>query len=73
MTDKNCRKYAPRYDSSFTGMLICFVIAFALAEILRLHLKRINDHRDEKYGPPTTENALGNMTDKENKSFRYQL
>lgn len=54
-------------------MLVCFTIVAVRAEQLRLHLQRINKNREGKYGPPNTENGLEDFTDKENKSFRYQL
>ncbi|KAH6838573.1 major facilitator superfamily domain-containing protein [Chaetomium sp. MPI-CAGE-AT-0009] len=65
--------YAPRYDKSFTGVMICFVICFVCAEILRLFLVRENKNREAQYGPPDDAHGLEDLTDRENKSFRYHL
>ncbi|KAI9172837.1 Thiamine pathway transporter THI73 [Paramyrothecium foliicola] len=65
--------YAPRYDPSFTGIMICFVICFVCAEVLRVLLKRDNKNRELQYGPPNDSHGLEDLTDRENKSFRYHL
>lgn len=65
--------YAPRYDPSFTGILICFVVCCVCSEVLRFFLARENRRRDEQYGPADFSNGLDDLTDKENKSFRYHL
>lgn len=65
--------YAPRYDPSFTGVLICFVICFFCAEMLRFFLARENRKRDDRYGAPDDAHGLEDLTDRENKSFRYRL
>jgi hypothetical protein len=65
--------YAPRYDKSFTGVMICFVVCFFCAEILRFFLARENKKREEQFGPPDDAHGLEDLTDKENKSFRYHL
>ncbi|SPN99240.1 related to allantoate permease [Cephalotrichum gorgonifer] len=64
-------KYAPRYDESFAGILVCFVVLVVMALALRVMLSRRNKKRDEKYGEPRSQNGLDDMTDKENKSFRW--
>ncbi|KAL2145267.1 hypothetical protein VTI28DRAFT_7635 [Corynascus sepedonium] len=65
--------YAPRYDKSFTGVMICFVVCCLCAEILRFLLARENKRREAQYGPPDDAHGLEDLTDKENKSFRYHL
>jgi len=72
-TNHLLRKFAPRSNRSFVGMLIFFVIAMLVAELLRFYLDVQNRKRDEKYGAPTTEHGLEDLTDHENKSFRYSL
>lgn len=68
-----CSKYAPRYDNSFTGVMICFVVCVAVAMLLRFLLARENARRDREYGAPNIIHGLEDLTDKENKSFRYNL
>lgn len=36
-------------------------------------LVRENERRDRDFGPPTTSHGLEDLTDRENKSFRYNL
>lgn len=66
-------KYAPRYGESFSAVLVCFAVLIVLSQGLRFMLVRRNKNRDEKYGPPTTQFGLDDMTDKENKSFRWMI
>ena len=68
-----CSKFAPRYDSSFTGIMICFAVCVVVALALRFALARENARRDREYGAPETLHGLEDMTDGENKSFRYNL
>ncbi|KAI9149877.1 Thiamine pathway transporter THI73 [Paramyrothecium foliicola] len=65
--------YAPRYDRSFVGIMICFVICLVAAEGLRILLDKENKKREARYGPPNNIHGLEDLTDHENKSFRYQL
>ncbi len=53
--------------------MICFAICFVSAEVLRFFLARENRKRDEQYGEPDDAHGLEDLTDKENKSFRYHL
>jgi hypothetical protein len=53
--------------------MICFVVCFICAEILRLFLVRENKNREAQYGPPDDAQGLEDFTDRENKSFRYHL
>ncbi|KAH7145438.1 major facilitator superfamily domain-containing protein [Dactylonectria estremocensis] len=66
-------KYAPRYDESFMGIMICFVICIFVAFLLRWLLARENARRDQEYGVPEMSHGLEDLTDRENKSFRYNL
>ncbi|KAM5350826.1 hypothetical protein ACJ41O_007331 [Fusarium nematophilum] len=66
-------KYGPRYDESFIGILVCFATLLTISIILRLLLSRRNAGRNEKYGEPEFQHGLEDVTDKENKSFRYTL
>ncbi|KAJ4315957.1 hypothetical protein N0V84_008091 [Fusarium piperis] len=66
-------RYAPRYGESFIGILIFFATLAGLSFGLRFFLERRNKRRDEKYGVPDFQDGLEDITDKENKSFRYKL
>ncbi|SPO04690.1 related to allantoate permease [Cephalotrichum gorgonifer] len=66
-------RYAPRYDESFIGVLICFAVQFVIALGLRVLLMRRNKNRDVKYGRPEFQHGLEDVTDKQNKSFRYTV
>ncbi len=72
-SDTANRRYAPRYNESFTGVMICFALCFFLSQAIRFLLQRENRSRDESYGLPTTEHGLEDLSDKENTSFRYPL
>lgn len=67
------RNDAPRYEHGFIGTMICLATCFFVAIILRFHLARENRKRDEKYGAPQDIHGLEDITDKENKDFRFQL
>ncbi|KAE8336588.1 hypothetical protein BDV24DRAFT_178466 [Aspergillus arachidicola] len=67
------QKEAPRYNSGFMGTMICLASAFVLAIALRFHLERKNALRNETYGQPGVERGLEDITDRENKDFRYHL
>lgn len=67
------RKDAPRYDPGFKGTMICLASCSVLAVLLRWHLARKNSGREMENGPAGTEHGLDDMTDKENRDFRYQL
>ncbi|POR36558.1 Uncharacterized protein TPAR_03215 [Tolypocladium paradoxum] len=60
-------KYAPRYDSSFIGIMVCFAICVVLALGLRSSLARENAKREAENGPPEIVHGLEDMTDGENK------
>ncbi|KAL3429079.1 major facilitator superfamily domain-containing protein [Aspergillus tetrazonus] len=64
---------APRYDPGFRATVICFAICFVLAQVFRALMLAQNKRRNSKYGPPTQEHGLEDLTDRENKSFRYPL
>ncbi|KAG6003528.1 hypothetical protein E4U21_001928 [Claviceps maximensis] len=66
-------KWAPRYDQSFAGLMICFAICSVTALALRAMLVRENRRRERDFGPPDTTHGLQDLTDHENKSFRYNL
>lgn len=68
-----CRKYSPRYSESFTGIMICFAIAVGICEVTRFLLARENARRDAEYGPAGHSHGLEDLTEIENKDFRYQL
>ena len=70
---KTHSSYAPRYNESFTGILICFAVCAVCAETLRFLLDRNNKKRQSMYGPPDISHGLEDLTDGENKSFRYQI
>lgn len=64
---------APRYDPGFQATVICFGICFVMAQVFRALMYAQNRRRDSKYGLPTGEHGLDELTDGENKSFRYPL
>ncbi|KAK7969901.1 major facilitator superfamily domain-containing protein [Apiospora saccharicola] len=66
-------KFGPRYDQSFTGITVCFAVCCVLGQVIRFLLARENKRRDAKYGPPEWSHGLEDLTDRENKSFRYTL
>ncbi|KAG6288142.1 hypothetical protein E4U09_005735 [Claviceps aff. purpurea] len=66
-------RWSPHYGPSFMGLMICFSICFTTALTLRFTLVRENQRRDRDFGPPTTSHGLEDLTDRENKSFRYNL
>ncbi|KJK62536.1 Major Facilitator Superfamily protein [Aspergillus parasiticus SU-1] len=66
-------RYAPRYDPGFEALIICFAIALVLSQVFRALMALQNHRRDQRFGPPTAECGLQDLTDKENKSFRYPL
>lgn len=67
------RSFAPRYNNSFIGVLVLFVVVLFVAQALRFALVRENSHRDRLYGPPGTEHGLEDQTDKENKKFTIKF
>ncbi|KAL6695640.1 pyridoxal phosphate-dependent transferase [Trichoderma pleuroticola] len=60
------QKFAPKFGQSFTGVLICFVICFFLAQVVRFVLDRENKERTRIHGPPTFEKGLDDLSDREN-------
>ncbi|KAG5988382.1 hypothetical protein E4U52_006636 [Claviceps spartinae] len=66
-------QWSPHYGPSFMGLMICFSICFTTALTLRFILVRENERRDRDFGLPTTSHGLEDLTDRENKSFRYNL
>ena len=67
------RNEAPRFINGFIGTMVCLAIACATALLLRVLLSRENKKRDNLYGQPGAEHGLEDLTDKENKDFRYHL
>lgn len=53
--------------------MICFAVCVFAAFALRWLLDRENKHRDSAYGAPELSHGLEDLTDRENKSFRYRL
>lgn len=68
-----CSKFGPRYDQSFTGITVCFAVCCVLGQVIRFLLARENERRNVKYGAPEWSHGLEDLTDRENKSFRYTL
>lgn len=73
MLRENNSNDGPRYDPGFRATVICFAICFVLAQVFRALMLAQNKRRNSKYGPPTQEHGLEDLTDMENKSFRYPL
>ncbi len=53
--------------------MVSFAVCFFLSQIVRFFLQRENKSRAAQYGAPSIEHGLEDLTDKENKSFRYPL
>ncbi|RAL12626.1 putative MFS transporter [Aspergillus homomorphus CBS 101889] len=66
-------KDAPRYDPGFQVTVICFAACLVLAQVFRALMMMQNQRRNGQYGLPNAEYGLQDMTDGENKSFRYPL
>ncbi|KAJ5128113.1 hypothetical protein N7448_008892 [Penicillium atrosanguineum] len=66
-------KFAPRYSQSFTGIMVCFAVAIIVSEGTRFMLQRDNIRRDNEYGLPGSSHGLEDMTERQNKDFRYQV
>jgi hypothetical protein len=67
------RKFALGYNQSFIGIMACYGIAMVVCQCTRFILARENRRRDAEYGLPGMSHGLQDMTEKENKDFRYQL
>ncbi|KAI9042843.1 major facilitator superfamily domain-containing protein [Aspergillus affinis] len=65
-------KYSPRHNQSFTGLMVCFSICFCASFALRWALVAENRSRDTD---TSTQSPIesSDLTDKENKRFRYNL
>ncbi|KIW29538.1 uncharacterized protein PV07_05350 [Cladophialophora immunda] len=64
---------APRYDPGMMGTVACLSCSFFIAIVLRFYLSWENRRRDRAFGEPGCENGLSDLTDQENKDFRYKL
>lgn len=53
--------------------MVCFAICVVVALGLRFALARENAKREAEHGSPEVIHGLEDMTDGENKSFRYNL
>jgi hypothetical protein len=63
----------PDFAGGFISCVVVMICIILLAIFGRWHLGRENKRRDEKYGSPSREHALDDLTDRENKDFRYML
>ncbi|KAH8673289.1 major facilitator superfamily domain-containing protein [Xylariales sp. PMI_506] len=66
-------KFSPRYSQSFTGIMVCFAVAVVISEATWFMLRRENMKRDAEYGAAGISHGLEDLTEKENRDFRYQL
>lgn len=63
---------APRYFIAFSVHLGCYSLLVVIICLLRFHLKRQNDIKDSLYERDLTfTHAFEDLTDRENKNFRY--
>lgn len=64
---------APKYSLGIWMMFTCHLIQLLLLLVLRYSYMWDNARRDRLYGPQVivTEDAYADLTDKENKNFRY--
>jgi hypothetical protein len=63
----------PVFTGGFTSCVVSVAAVMLVAIYGRWHLARENARRDREYGPATDVHALDDLTDRENKSFRYAL
>lgn len=63
----------PQYTGGFISCVVVMLAVIVLAAYGRWHLGKENARRDREYGPPGTGHALEDLTDRENKDFRYML
>lgn len=72
---------APKYHSAIIGQLVCYCVMMAMGIALRCWMQYCNYKRDQAIGGEFTEemaeqavaNGFNDMTDGENKGFRYSL
>lgn len=53
--------------------MACFAAAMFISEGTRFLLSRENKRRDAEFGLPGESQGLQDLTEKDNKDFRYQL
>lgn len=63
----------PVFTGGFISCVVCVAAVILIAIYGRWHLARENARRDREYGPATDVHALDDLTDRENKNFRYVL
>lgn len=68
----------PKYNTGFISNAVLTIICIVITIGSRIRLGRVNKNRDDKYGNFAVDNedeevAMDDLTDKENKSFRYLL
>lgn len=71
---------APHYRSGFVAMIVCFVAQVVILGAYWVVCRRENRKRDREYGQPgqdagreQIEQGLSDLTDRENRHFRYAL
>ncbi|KAF4217564.1 hypothetical protein CNMCM5878_006059 [Aspergillus fumigatiaffinis] len=65
---------APRYQSGFQAVIVCFVVVVVVALVLRVYLRWENRRRDRVAGPVENDEKpteLVDITDLANMQFRY--
>ena len=63
---------APRYFIAFSTHIGCYSLLVVVIFLLRFHLERQNEIKDREYERDETyANAFEDLTDRENKNFRY--
>lgn len=67
---------APTYRMGIASMIASHLIEFAIVIVFRIYLASLNRARDKEQGEEEREahldeTAFGDLTDKENRNFRY--
>ena len=63
----------PVYYGGFISCIVQVAAVVVLAGFARWYLARENARRDREYGPPSRAHGLEDLTDRENRDFRYAL
>lgn len=63
----------PHYPLGYKGIIVCMAINIGGSIILYIYWRIVNFRRDKKYGKPKTKEAFSDMTDKQNRDFRYTV
>lgn len=63
----------PHYPLGYNSIMFCMSLNIVGCIILYIYWRLENRRRNKLYGKPKTKEAFSDMTDKQNRDFRYQL